>query len=258
MIATRDMLRWFAAWNARWGAPNGGPRLPRGLRWLDRTVWRRRRRGPFAFQTNSSTRQFEYPWAYDAVVRAGGPLEIVEIGGGLSGLQFVLAAEGHRVTNVDPGRGWRVSADEHAALCQAFAAPVRLVTETVERAALPDASADVVVSVSVLEHLGDDEIAAIAAALPRVLRPGGRLVLTADLFLDIEPFDRAPRNRWGRNVDLCRFLADSGLRLVLGERSQLHGFPEFDPDGVLAALPRFVESEQYPHLAQCLVAERRD
>ena len=61
----------------------------------------RRACGPFAFQWNTVTRTYEYPWAYSQVADLG-PSRILEIGGALPGLQFVLAKDGHDVHNVDP------------------------------------------------------------------------------------------------------------------------------------------------------------
>ena len=58
--------------------------------------------GPFAWQSNNSIRKFEYPWAYHTIRRQGSHLRVLEVGGGLSGLQFVLAAEGDEVINLDP------------------------------------------------------------------------------------------------------------------------------------------------------------
>src|SRR5207302_1299361 len=114
-----------------------------------------RYRGPFAHQSNSQTRAFEYPWTYAVLNGLRPNLTIVEIGGGLSGMQFVLAAAGHRVINVDPGARdgstWGFDPKAHAYLCRLFAAPVRLVPEALSDAGLPDRSADVVMSISVLE-----------------------------------------------------------------------------------------------------------
>src|SRR4051812_24925362 len=99
MLAPRALPQHYIDWNRRNGAPAG--RILRGGRLLGRTRAGVRWRGPFAWQENNSTRAFEFPWAYEQITSRNGPLRVLEIGGGVSGLQFVLAREGHRVTNID-------------------------------------------------------------------------------------------------------------------------------------------------------------
>ena len=102
-----------------------------------------RARGPFAFQSNTSTRRYEYPWAFHEIEGLG-PSRILEVGGALSGLQFVLAKSGHEVHNVDPffdyGEGVEGQYDvdpiaEHAALNRSFGTDV-----TLHRTTLPEAN----------------------------------------------------------------------------------------------------------------------
>jgi SAM-dependent methyltransferase len=257
MLARRDRLTSYREWNERWGAPAGRPRLPFPL--AKRSIGRRHR-GPFAWQSNSTTREFEFPWAYAELEKRSLRREIVEIGGGLAGLQFVLAKEGKSVTNVDPGLaaegvGWDIRPGRHSKLAALFG-PAKLIPTTLREAGIADESVDVVLSVSVIEHLTDAEILEVASDIRRILRPGGALVMTADLFLDIAPFTSVEKNRWGRNIDLRAFLARADLELTVGTRSELFGHPEFEPEGVLRALPEFVLSTKYPCLSQCLVAEK--
>ena len=257
MIASRQIPNAYQQWNARWGAPHGRPWKLGRL--LGRTRAARRYRGPFIAQENNGTRRFEYPWAHGEIRRRGHGLDIVEVGGGLSGLQFVLASEGDRVVNVDPGQpglGWAADRAAHRELCRAFGAPVRLIDRTIATAGLADASADVVLCVSVLEHLTDDQLDEVAVQIGRILRPGGALVLTVDLFLDAAPFSGATENRWGRNIDVRRFLERAGLTLTAGTPNRLLGFDEFSAERVLADLGTLLIGD-YPCLAQCLVAERR-
>jgi 2-polyprenyl-3-methyl-5-hydroxy-6-metoxy-1,4-benzoquinol methylase len=257
MIAPRHLPPEFDAWNARWHAPNGrAGRLGRLMP---------ARRGPFGFQANNSTRRYEYPWAYARVAahraaRGGRPLDVVEIGGSLAGLQWVLAREGHRVTNVDPGleargRGWEVSAERHRALSRTFRAPVTLVPRTLADAALGDQSVDVLLSVSTIEHFAPADLAEFEAHAARVLRPDGIVVLTIDLFLNVAPFCAATTNDYGTNVDVCALLQRAGLSLREGVPSELYGFPGFTPAGVLERLADYTIGG-YPALAQCLVASR--
>jgi hypothetical protein len=257
MLATRILPETFLHWNHKWHAPDG--RFQRRLGALASTRWGRRLCGPFATQCNSSTRVFEYPWCHAEISARGRGLEIVEIGGGMSGLQFVLAREGHRVTNVDPGPeakggGWGLDESEHAQLCRAFKAPVRLIPTTIDRSGLGPASADVVVCISALEHFAPADVTALAEAVPMLLRPGGVLVMTVDLFLDLAPFTGREANRWGRNFDIRRFLEAAGLELVKGNRHELYGFEEFDSRTVLENLSSYLMGQTYPCLAQCFVA----
>ena len=254
MIATRTMPPHFLEWNDMRSAPSGRPLKLTGRLGTNRFAIRYR--GPFAWQQNNGTRTFEYPWAYHEIAAHGRHLRVVEIGGGLSGLQFVLAREGHEVVNVDPGFGWALDRSQHAALCHVFRAPVRLIPTTIDRAGLPNRSADIVLCVSVLEHLTSDHLATFAEYVPRILKPDGLAILTVDLFLDVAPFSPMAANRWGRNVDVNLLLAQSGLTLWKGNRAELLGFPEFEPGAVLSQLGRYVLGT-YPCVSQCFVAKPR-
>lgn len=262
MLAPSTLPGQFAEWNRREGAPFG--RVSRGERILGRLGGGVRRRGAFAWQGNSTTRRFEFPWAYHEVTSQGREQDILEIGGGLSGLQFVLAREGHHVTNLDPGvtppesakhgSDWSIDASQHQALSRALRAPVQLISTSIADAALVDDSFDVVMSVSAIEHFTDDSYDELVRHLARVMRPGGLAIFTLDLFLDIAPFTSAKSNRYGRNFNVCSFLSRSGLRLETGERSQLFGFPEFDTDRVQCDLSSFMMHTAYPVLSQCFTA----
>ena len=181
--------RWF---NLKWGAPSG--RLVRGLLSRERraTPWGAPLVGPFAFQGNNTTRAFEYPWAVEALQLRPG-LRVLEIGGSLSGFQFVVDRAGCEMIDVDPGDafhagGWPVTPATIARLNRLFGTHVTLLNQYLEDAKFPDDSFDRVVSVSVFEHIPENLLAGILAEVRRVLKPGGLLVLTVDLFLDVEPF----------------------------------------------------------------------
>lgn len=259
MIAPRTTPPAYAQWNARWGAPSGRPgyrRWPLRGTWLDA-----RARGPFAYQENNSTREFEYPWVYEQVTKLGPGRAVVDVGGSLGGLQFVLASEGYDVTNVDPGmaaegRGWEVSPAAHRWLSETFAAPVRLVTKPLQDAGLPDASADAVLCVSAMEHFSPADLAAVATHIPRVLKPGGVAILTVDLFLDLAPFTDREANAYGRNIDLRAWLASAGLERAAGNPAELNGFPEFSAGAVLRDLAKYHVGRGYPALAQCVVGRK--
>jgi hypothetical protein len=258
MIAPRDLPPAFAKWNRRWGAPHGR-RFPGPSRFRFNRL-ATRYRGRFAHQSNSQTREYEYPWVAAAVGSCGSALTIIDIGGGLAGMQFVLADEGHDVVNVDPGgrdgSQWGFDPKDHEYLCRAFGASPTLVAETLSDASLPPASADVVMSVSVLEHLSHAELASTARAIRRIVRPDGVVVLTVDLFLDLVPFSTCECGEWGRNVDVRELLELANLELVAGNPEELYGFEQFVPDRVLANEPHYLVSK-VRSVAQCLVARPR-
>lgn len=258
MIAPSSIPESFKRWNSHWSAPNG--RAIQWPEWLKNTSMGMRRRGPFAWQVNNGTREFEYPWAYRTINERGKRLNIVEIGGGLSGLQFVLAREGHRMTNVDPGQnelgfGWTYDRQRHGRLCKVFDAPVNLIQATIGSAKIPDASTDVLLCISALEHFPDDAIAEFCRHAARILKPEGVGVLSVDLFLDVKPFCSQTSNRFGTNIDLHHLMREASLELVRGDRHELHGFPEFDPAAVRANLSTYLQGV-HPALAQCFVLKR--
>ena len=221
--------------------------------------------GLFAYQPNNSTRQFEYPWAYSKIAehcaaQGGRPLRVVDIGGSLGGLQWVLARDGHDVINIDPGGvearelGWDVNSANHRDLCRAFGVPVLLIPKTLAQADLETASTDVLLSVSTLEHFTPSDLSEFSAHATRILRPGGVAVLTVDLFLDLKPFTAADHNMYGTNVDMRALLDRCGLTLREGNRTELFGFPEFSASRVLQNTTQYMVGKGYPALAQCLVA----
>ena len=260
MIGRREMPAHFSAWNRRWGAPYG-----KRPRYLLRDQAARFRIpqvvGPFGFQPdNSITRRFEYPWAYHAVPLRPG-MRAVEIGGSLAGLQFILSKEGIRMINVDPGEraahGWPVNQESIGRLNQAFGTDVELRNCYIEEAGLEEASVDLVYSISTIEHIPLELLPSILAEVNRILVPGGRFVLTVDLFLDLEPFSYETENITGRNVDVQWLVETSGLELEQGDRSELYGYPEFDHRRIMGNLFAYEYGHFYPSLAQALVLVKR-
>jgi 2-polyprenyl-3-methyl-5-hydroxy-6-metoxy-1,4-benzoquinol methylase len=265
MLARRDVPPEYRGWNATWGAPWGRDkkyleyveRLPETFRMaVLRSNQMHRAQGPFAFQPNTSTRSYEYPWAFHQV-QGLGPSRILEIGGALSGLQFVLAKSGHEVHNVDPffdyGTGeYEVDPiDEHAALNRSFGTHV-----TLHRATLPEANLtgqfSAVLCISTIEHLSEQDIASTLAAAKKVLAPGGLLVLTVDLFLNLEPFCDRKSNQWGSNASIAWIEELVGYEMVVGDRSELYGYSEFSAERILSRLEEFNMSTLYPQMAQLI------
>jgi SAM-dependent methyltransferase len=261
MLAPAQLPEHFAAWNRRHGAPCGYERrwrmLLRGC--YSAQAWQRGC-GPFAIQPgNNATRRFEYPWAFHAADLSR-PRTIVELGGSLSGLQFVLARLGHRVLNVDPGLaagglGWAVDQASIARLNRWFGTDVRLLNTTLDQAGLADGSVDLLLSISVLEHLTPAELALALEHARRCLRPGGRFIITLDLFLNLEPFTARRRNEYGTNQNVRRMIGDGGLQLAQGRPDELFGYAQFDPQRILENLERYLIGS-YPVLTQCIVLEK--
>jgi SAM-dependent methyltransferase len=169
----------------------------------------------------------------------------------------VLSAEGDHVVNVDPGqgaRGWEYDAELHRYLCRALRAPVELFPQKIDSLEAPPHSFDVVLSVSSLEHFPDTDLAMLASAMRRLLKPDGIVVMTIDLFLDLKPFSEREENTWGRNMDISQFLKMAGLRLDDGNPAELLGFPEFNPARIMGSLATYLVGEGYPVLSQCVVA----
>ena len=103
MLAPSILPEEFAVWIKIHGAPFGHHRHKyHFLRHFYSEETLQKFRGPFAIQSNSTTRTYEYPWAYYVAKRAN-KKKNCRNWGQPSGLQFVLSSEGHEVVNVDPG-----------------------------------------------------------------------------------------------------------------------------------------------------------
>src|SRR5947208_11764619 len=161
MLALAAVPERYWQWNDRHGAPFGRP-IPKRSSW---DFFKARKSveqlaGPFSIQRNNTTREFEYPWAFEiAGVKPG--MHVVELGGGLSGFQFVLDRSGCSVINVDPGmeasgRGWPCDSASIKRLNYRFGTDVVLRNCTIENAKLGENTIDRLFSISVIEHLSDE------------------------------------------------------------------------------------------------------
>jgi SAM-dependent methyltransferase len=274
VIGRRELPEEYLAWNRKWGAPAGyikggmGPRRrledPNPARF-----------GPFGFQFTSETREFEYPWVYFAAATEPG-MRVLDVGAGLSGLQFVLASEGCEVVNVDPSAkpaphdgdddgedvdGWQQRAGfwlnpgNHQVVNDIFGTNVQLVPAQVQECGLEAGSFHRVLCVSVLEHVDPAEARSMLRSMAELLAPGGLCVLTVDLFLDVKPFGILSRNRWGTNLDLHMLLERQGLEHVAGDPRELFGFREFDFDAFVSHADEYLMGS-YPCVSQALVLRK--
>jgi SAM-dependent methyltransferase len=257
VLARKHVPSYFAAWNRKWKAPFG-PGWSRRLSLEQRlNPIIARLLGPFAYQPNNTTRTIEYPWAYHAVPLRRGTIA-VEVGGAIAGFQFALARAGAIVTNVDPfvdyGSDARYSQPLpvlHARLNRIFGTNVALRNCVLSDADIPSNSADIVYSISTLEHLTHDDLEQTMLEIRRILRPGGMFVATIDLFLNVAPF-----NRWGTNISVHNLVTSTGMALVLGTASELCGYPEFDPERIQTTLDEYFIGD-YPALTQMIVLQKR-
>lgn len=248
----------FQAWNQTWGAPCGRRirpwRLTRHARLLGIRVI-----GPFSFQGNSLTRAFEYPWVHSELGASGGK-RILEIGGALSGLQFVLSKEGAEVHNVDPlldyGSGpYRSNVvDRHRRINRFYGSDVRLHTTALTDCHDLPGDFDAVYSVSTIEHMDAKAIGSTLALVSSMVKPGGLVVLTTDLFLDVIPFSDQQRNQYGSNISIAWIQSLLGFELISGVRAQLYGYDEFNAADVERDLESFMANG--PQLAQAVAFRR--
>ena len=165
------------------------------------------------FGENHWSRLFEYPWCLRHGAFYTGQW-VLDVGGGMHcPLAPLLAEGGAQVITLDLANGWRFR--------QKGALDV-----VGDGCALPfhDGVFDRVLSVSVLEHVAN--YPQMLRELWRVLRPGGRLLVS---------FDVAPQARFNHQLDEARTQAIlQSFRLALPERPAKVMMHEFDEDPPLA------------------------
>jgi SAM-dependent methyltransferase len=175
--------------------------------WFRPLVVRSRRLASFTGYDHWS-RAWEYPWAIEAAVLEARPLRTLDIGGGGSPFAPYLARLGHEAFVVDPSmdQGARVIFDRQKGLYRNArslaksvlfrttginslwglpatdgATPVRYSPDRADDLRFPDAHFDRVFCLSVIEHIPRDLWTRCMSEFERVLRPGGRLVITLDM-----------------------------------------------------------------------------
>jgi 2-polyprenyl-3-methyl-5-hydroxy-6-metoxy-1,4-benzoquinol methylase len=276
MIGRRELPSEYQDWNRKWGAPYGYLSNKQAMPWMhqyeniaramqDLSQLTGPDYGPFALQPVSQTRIFEYPWAFfSAKLKRG--LRVLDIGGGIGGMQFVLDMEGCDVVNADPtarpgfaqlNQGYvQLSPELHQKVNAAFGTSVEMIAERLQEAKLAPTSFDRVFCISVLEHLDATEATEVLRAAAALLKPDGLALVTVDLFLDLKPFGVLETNIWGRNQNVWELVQAADLELAEGDPRELLGYPEFDRDHVVRSLPELLIAD-YPVMTQTAVLRKR-
>lgn len=129
-------------------------------------------------------RKLEYSFAAESFAcieaQAKGRLRVLDVGCGVVPLCNWMSRRGHDVTAIDPSES-DIELLNRDDLNAFYASRVTYDIGRAEHLAFPSETFDVVTCISVLEHIppGNDRIALMEMA--RVLKPGGRLILTFDV-----------------------------------------------------------------------------
>jgi SAM-dependent methyltransferase len=119
------------------------------------------------------SKQWEYPWALE---NAGLGLDsrVLDVGCGASILPVYLDRLGHRVVACDIDLDWDLVGQT----------PIPYLKADLLNLPFENAQFEAVFCISVIEHLARDRMVGALWELHRVLRPGGRLLLTTDFYED--------------------------------------------------------------------------
>ncbi len=162
-----------------------------------------------------ASKQWEYPFALAqiaALTRPSGGLKIADVGAGRGALAPYLASLGHQVTVFDRDFLWDHGGDTGIELrYMRWAAEQGYAARFGSLYNLPasDHSYDVVLSISVVEHVYGKQLA--ISELLRVVKPGGLLILTFDFALDPARFQDSLRLEIFGPERLAEALAGFGI-----------------------------------------------
>lgn len=160
-----------------------------------------------------ASKQWEYLFGLRHLPGGTTSLRIADVGAGRGALASHLAARGHTVDVFDRDYLWDHGGDldierRYAAFAAARGATVRF--GSVHALPMPDESYDVVLCISVVEHLRGKAL--VLRELLRVLRPGGTLVLTFDYAPDPQRLQDGLRVEIFGPASLDATLAELGLQ----------------------------------------------
>lgn len=189
------------------------------------------------------SRAWEYPWAVLAARLPDPPGRVLDVGGGGSAFAYYLAARGYDCVVADPSlnEGTGCVYDRERTFAQnarsmikkvLFRAagihsvwglpeadrvhPIRFVADRADALSFPDGHFDCVFCLSVIEHIPKEAWAPCIREMERVLRPGGRLVITEDM---------TPEEA---NEQVYRRLPEASRLRLLGDPSYAVPIPEAD------------------------------
>jgi len=187
------------------------------------------------------SRQWEYPYIISRLENAKKNARIVDLGAGVSFLPYYLK-EKMGLKNI-------LAVDYDPSLKNLYSKVNGVVTESVEfqdgdmrnLSALKDASADVMYSVSVLEHT--DSYPTVLKEIYRILKPGGSLILTFDISLD--GMDDIPLDRAKHLVDSIEEVFGTKVGIDLNKEIKN---PQLVTSGLMAKKDKSLMPWQYPAL----------
>lgn len=134
---------------------------------------------------NGDLKNVQRPWTVKAVlgsVPLGGKL--LEIGGGIPLVAGMLTESGYQTTLIDPYEGAGSGPTEYEAYVQQFP-NVKLVKSyfNVDSNEFAESSFDCIFSVSVLEHIPQEEIKEVFDGIRKFLKPGGLSIHCIDVVI---------------------------------------------------------------------------
>jgi ubiquinone/menaquinone biosynthesis C-methylase UbiE len=263
MILPREISIEYQQWNKRWHAPWGNPRftarIPKRFHF---NILAGKMIGMFAYQLNSDSRCLEYPWAfYSANLNRN--MDVLDVGGGLSGFSFCLNKLHMHCTVVDPfvqyggNAHYRSNpAEDFQKMNKIFRTNVQLKQCTIDQAGFSASSFDRIFCLSVIEHLSFNDTKQIIREAFRILKPGGLFILSIDLFLNLTPFTKRISNEYGTNIDVNKLLANTEFNMVSGKYSELYGYSEFNFLHILENLEEYYVAHSYPTLTQTIILQK--
>ena len=195
------------------------------------------------------SRAWEYPWAILAADLPHRPGRMIDVGGGGSAFSFYLSRRGHECVVADPSLNEGVGCiyDRERSFAQNLRSmakkvlfgvagihsvwglpdsrmgqSIRFVPHLADDLKFPDGHFDRVFCLSVIEHIPRESWAVCVKEFARVLRPGGRLVITQDMTTQ-----EANEEVYRRLIEACplRLLGDPRYPVPLDPEDQRRRHP---------------------------------